>query len=94
MKKALIPAVAVLGVLAAGTTGASAQKAANIQACVLLPDTKSSVRWETQDRRYLAAAFKAAGVTHTIVNAENDAQRAALPGRPVPDATARRCCCW
>src|SRR3954451_16509485 len=39
---------------------------------VLLPDTKSSVRWETQDRRYLDQAFTAAGVPHTIVNAQGD----------------------
>src|SRR3954451_14419005 len=39
---------------------------------VLLPDTKSSVRWETQDRRYLDQAFTAAGVDHTIVNAQGD----------------------
>jgi D-xylose transport system substrate-binding protein len=39
---------------------------------VLLPDTKSSVRWETQDRRYLDQAFKAAGIPHTIVNAQAD----------------------
>ncbi len=50
-------------------TGATAQVA------VLLPDSKSSVRWETQDRRFLAAAFKAAGVTSSVVNAEGDAQR-------------------
>jgi ABC-type xylose transport system substrate-binding protein len=39
---------------------------------VLLPDTQSSVRWETQDRRYLDQAFKAAGIDHTIVNAQGD----------------------
>ena len=39
---------------------------------VLLPDTKSSVRWETQDRKYLDQAFTAAGVSHTIVNAQGD----------------------
>jgi D-xylose transport system substrate-binding protein len=39
---------------------------------VLLPDTKSSVRWETQDRRYLDQAFTAAGIKHTIVNAQGD----------------------
>ncbi len=39
---------------------------------MLLPDSKSSVRWETQDRKYLAEAFKAAGVDYTIVNAEGD----------------------
>jgi len=39
---------------------------------VLLPDTQSSVRWETQDRKYLDQAFTAAGITHTIVNAQGD----------------------
>lgn len=48
---------------------------ATTQVAVLLPDSKSSVRWETQDRRFLAAAFKAAGVSYSIVNAEGDRQR-------------------
>jgi D-xylose transport system substrate-binding protein len=39
---------------------------------VLLPDTQSSVRWEQFDRKYLDAAFSAAGITHTIVNAQGD----------------------
>jgi D-xylose transport system substrate-binding protein len=39
---------------------------------VLLPDTKSSVRWEQFDRKYLGDAFKAAGVDNTIVNAQGD----------------------
>ncbi|MFF4341286.1 sugar ABC transporter substrate-binding protein [Kitasatospora sp. NPDC001540] len=41
---------------------------------VILPDSKSSVRWETADRTYLAAAFKAAGVDYDIQNAEGDKQ--------------------
>ncbi len=40
---------------------------------VLLPDSASSARWEADDRRFLAAAFEAAGVDYTIVNAEGDA---------------------
>jgi D-xylose transport system substrate-binding protein len=39
---------------------------------VLLPDTKSSVRWETADRPLLEAAFKAAGVPVEIQNAQGD----------------------
>jgi D-xylose transport system substrate-binding protein len=39
---------------------------------VILPDSKSSVRWETADRKYLAAAFDAAGVKHDIQNAQDD----------------------
>ena len=40
---------------------------------VLLPDSASSPRWETDDRRYFTEAFEAAGVEHNIVNAEGDA---------------------
>jgi D-xylose transport system substrate-binding protein len=39
---------------------------------VILPDTKSSVRWETADRPLLGNAFKAAGVSYDIQNAEGD----------------------
>ncbi|MGB1251129.1 MAG: sugar ABC transporter substrate-binding protein [Candidatus Promineifilaceae bacterium] len=41
---------------------------------VLLPDSASSARWETDDRRFLEAAFEAAGVEYNIVNAEGDAR--------------------
>ncbi len=40
---------------------------------VILPDTKSSVRWESADRPALEAAFKAAGVEYSIQNAEGSA---------------------
>jgi D-xylose transport system substrate-binding protein len=40
---------------------------------VLLPDSASSPRWETDDRPYFDNAFNDAGVEHTIVNAEGDA---------------------
>jgi D-xylose transport system substrate-binding protein len=39
---------------------------------VILPDSKSSARWETDDRKYLASAFTAAGVDYDIQNAQND----------------------
>jgi D-xylose transport system substrate-binding protein len=39
---------------------------------VLLPDTKSSVRWESFDRPLLQDAFKSAGVPVTIENAQGD----------------------
>jgi len=41
---------------------------------VLLPDSASSARWEADDRRFLSAAFDAAGVDYSIVNAEGDAR--------------------
>jgi D-xylose transport system substrate-binding protein len=40
---------------------------------VLLPDSATSPRWESEDRPYLDQAFTDAGVEHTIVNAEGDA---------------------
>ncbi len=51
---------------------AAATKAQKV--AVLLPDTKSSVRWETADRPLLTAAFKAAGVPAEIQNAQGDKQ--------------------
>ena len=44
---------------------------------VILPDTKSSVRWESADRPALEAAFKEAGVDYDIQNAEGDADKMA-----------------
>ena len=41
---------------------------------VLLPDSASSARWETDDRRFFEEAFTEAGVDFTIVNAEGDAR--------------------
>jgi D-xylose transport system substrate-binding protein len=40
---------------------------------VLLPDSASSPRWETDDRRFFEQAFTEAGVEFNIVNAEGDA---------------------
>jgi len=41
---------------------------------VLLPDSSSSARWETDDRRFFEEAFSAINVDYTIVNAEGDAR--------------------
>ena len=41
---------------------------------VLLPDSASSARWETDDRRFFEDAFNTAGVSFNIVNAEGDAR--------------------
>ena len=59
----------------AATTAASGSATAKVG--VILPDTKSSVRWETADRPFLAEAFKAAGVEYDIQNAEGDKARMA-----------------
>jgi D-xylose transport system substrate-binding protein len=39
---------------------------------VILPDTKSSARWEAADRPALTAAFQAAGIPFDIQNAQGD----------------------
>ena len=65
----------VAAVAAVVATGASGGKRASILACGLMPDTKTSVRWEQFDRPYLEKAFKAAHVSARIVNAQGDPQK-------------------
>jgi D-xylose transport system substrate-binding protein len=72
MKRIWVPLVvlgAVLAVVAASASARSEKATASAQACVLLPDKTTSVRYELFDRPDLAAAFKAAGVSNTILNA-------------------------
>lgn len=57
---------------ASGGTSTSSENAKVGKVAVLLPDTKSSVRWETADRPLLQDAFKAAGVPVEIQNAQGD----------------------
>jgi D-xylose transport system substrate-binding protein len=54
----------------ASTTPASSGAKGSV--AVLLPDTQSSVRWEQFDRKYLDQSLGAAGIKHTIVNAQGD----------------------
>src|SRR3954454_10107416 len=75
-------AVLALGVAACGsddtpsTSGsdatATATPATKAKIGVILPDSKSSARWETADRKYLGEAFKAAGIAYDIQNAQGD----------------------
>jgi len=58
-------------------TGATFKKTANVQVCVLLPDTKSSVRWVQFDPKYIGLALKKAGVTYSMNNALNEPQKMA-----------------
>ena len=78
MKKILVALAATLLTVTVAATAAFArsEKAAQgADICVLLPDPKSSVRWETQDRPALVAAFKKAKVSYVINNADGDAQK-------------------
>ncbi|MRK02052.1 MULTISPECIES: sugar ABC transporter substrate-binding protein [Aeromicrobium] len=57
-----------------GDGGGSGDKAEG-KIGVILPDTKSSVRWESADKPALEKAFKAANVDFDIQNAEGDADK-------------------
>jgi len=76
-KLVLVLGIAALTVSVAVTAAVAkpAKKSASADICVLLPDPKSSVRWETQDRPALVAAFKKAAVSYVITNADGDAQK-------------------
>ena len=69
---AVVLAGAVVAIVA---TSATARSSANIQVCVLLPDTKSSVRWVQFDAPDWAKALKKAHLTYSITNALNDPQK-------------------
>jgi len=67
----LVGGIAALAV-SAGAVASTKKKLASVQVCVLLPDTKSSVRWVQFDAPLLKKAFANAGVTASINNALND----------------------
>lgn len=80
MKKSFI-AVAVIASVASlalaacssgGGNGASGGAKASTRACVILPDTASSPRWENGDRPALQKAFTDAGFQTDIQNAQGD----------------------
>lgn len=60
-----------------GDDGNGGGDAAEAKIGVILPDTESSVRWETADRPALEAAFEEAGVDYDIQNAQGDADKMA-----------------
>jgi D-xylose transport system substrate-binding protein len=75
VKRFLVPLVALGVVLALSASGALARSNATADICVLLPDPKTSKRWENQDRPALVAAFTKAKVSYVINNAGGDAQK-------------------
>jgi D-xylose transport system substrate-binding protein len=68
------PAATSAAASAAASSAAPASSAAAAagKACVILPDSASSVRWETVDRPFLEQAFTAAGIESDIQNANGD----------------------
>jgi D-xylose transport system substrate-binding protein len=83
MRKGLF-ALAAVGLLATGSvaacgddkkdsgSGSGSTGTATGKVGVILPDTKSSQRWSTDDPKFLKAAFDAAGIQVDIQNAQND----------------------
>ena len=68
-------AAILVGLVAAVASARPSTTKASIEACALLPDTKSSTRYTLFDAPYLTAAFKAAGVPATVLNAHADPQK-------------------
>lgn len=68
-------AVVVAGVAVAVAAGATGGGRANVLVCGLMPDTKTSTRWEQKDKPALEKTFKAAGIPARVVNAQGDAQK-------------------
>jgi D-xylose transport system substrate-binding protein len=65
--------VAALAVVAGATASVRTHKA-SIQVCALLPDTTTSVRYLLFDAPELSKAFKAAGLTYSVLNAHGSTQ--------------------
>ena len=65
-------ATLALGACSSGPNSSGSAKGRTPFIGVILPDTKSSARWETQDKPALTAAFKAKDVRYDIQNALGD----------------------
>jgi D-xylose transport system substrate-binding protein len=77
MRKAIF-ILAAAGLLSTGGLAACKSEEATARTPkvgVILPDSKTSKRWEQADRKYLRAAFDAAGIPSDIRNAEGDKAR-------------------
>jgi D-xylose transport system substrate-binding protein len=70
----LLGLIAVLALVGAGCGGDDDEGGGGDGSIwVLLPDSATSPRWESDDRRYFEQAFQEADVEFNIVNAEGDA---------------------
>jgi D-xylose transport system substrate-binding protein len=65
----------IAAIVAAGATASAGKTHAGLQVCGLMPDTKTSVRWEQFDKPALIKSFKSAGVNARVVNAQGDPQK-------------------
>ena len=72
LSMATVGLLVVSGAAACGDSGSGTGTANKPKIGVILPDSASSARWETADRKFLEEAFKEAGVDYEIENAQND----------------------
>ncbi len=78
MKRFVVVSVVALAAVSVAVTAAVAtpsKKMDRVNVCVLLPDTKSSVRWEQFDKPSFIKALKASKVAYSVTNALNDPQK-------------------
>ncbi|MBU6265367.1 MAG: substrate-binding domain-containing protein [Actinomycetales bacterium] len=85
MKKSSLISIAALAaasalVLTGCSTSSNSNASASKRACVILPDTASSPRYESSDRPALDAAITKAGFTPDIQNAQGDTAKYATIG--------------
>jgi D-xylose transport system substrate-binding protein len=73
----IVVAVAASALLLAGCAsgGSSGGSTASTRACVILPDSASSPRWESLDRPALTKAFTDAGFDADVQNAQGDTNK-------------------
>ena len=71
----LVAAIAAFAVAVTGATAGSTKKQATVDVCVLLPETKTSVRWVQFDAPGFRKAFAKAHVKASVTNALGDAQK-------------------
>ncbi|MFI9504364.1 sugar ABC transporter substrate-binding protein [Nocardia sp. NPDC052566] len=75
MRKGILSVAAVSVALIGSLTACgndSKDSGGGAQVGVILPDSKTSARWETADRKFLKEAFDSAGVKADIQNAQGD----------------------
>jgi D-xylose transport system substrate-binding protein len=73
----------------ASSGGASTGGSGKARVGVILPDTKSSQRWGTDDPKYFKAAFEAAGIAVEIQNAQGDKENFKRIGKQMVDSGAK-----
>ncbi len=77
---AVVLAIAVTACGSSKKSSSTSASGGNADVCALLPDTKSSVRYQLFDEPLLKAAFDAAGISGQVLNAQGDTQQQKTDG--------------